>query len=62
MANSPRRKSDNDFAQRLNDLRLKIDQLPAAHRPHLYELADEIAAQRDRLQARKLERHDSYRA
>lgn len=43
---------DEDFVHRLETLRLKIDQLPAEHRPHLYELADVIAKQHQRLQTR----------
>ena len=37
--------TDASFLRKLEELRIKIDQLPAEHRPHLYALADVIATQ-----------------
>ena len=52
-------KADEDFDQKLQQLRLKIDLLPETHRPHLYELADTISGQHRRLQNRKSRNHDA---
>lgn len=51
--------SADQFIQKLQTLRLKIDQLPAEHRPHLYELADLIAQQHNRLHQKKVRTHES---
>ncbi len=43
----------DEFEQKLDKLRMKIDLLPESQRPHLYELADTI-----RQQCRRTEKHD----
>lgn len=59
MSEHERPKGDETFQQKLERLRLKIDLLPAEHRPHLYELADTIAGQRRRLRKRKSHNDDA---
>ena len=51
--------TEAEFEQKLQKLRLKIDLLPAEHRPHLHELADTIARQHRRLRNRKSRNHDA---
>ena len=53
------RRKDEDFDQRLQRLRLKIDLLPPQQRPHLYELADAVAEHHRRSQSRKSRSHDA---
>ena len=59
MSEHERPKDDETFQQKLERLRLKIDLLPAEHRPHLCELADTIAEHHRRLQNRKSRNHDA---
>jgi len=47
------------FQQRLQGLRIKIDSLPEAQRPHLIDLADAIARQHRQLQNRVSHNHDA---
>lgn len=47
------------FAEKLETLRLRIELLPAEHRPHLHDLADTIAAQHRRFEQRKSRTHDA---
>jgi hypothetical protein len=47
-----------NFEEKLRRLRLKIDMLPEAQRPHLIELADVIAGQHRRLE-RVIHHHDA---
>ena len=49
------------FEERLQRLRLKIDALPEAQRPHLVELAETLARQRRDLHSRVSHRHDADR-
>ena len=59
MSEHERPKGDETFQEKLERLRMRIDLLPEAHRPHLYELADTIARQNRRLQNGKSRNHDS---
>ncbi len=45
--------------ERLQRLRIKIDALPESQRPHLIDLADEIARQHRRLHTRVSQNHDA---
>jgi len=47
------------FEQKLNRLRTRIDLLPPAQRPHLYELAEAISREHRHLQNRKRSTHDA---
>ena len=47
------------FQQRLQGLRIKIDSLPQAQRPHLVDLAETIARQHRQLQNRVSHHHDA---
>jgi len=44
---SPPTGSRDAFLAKLEQLRMKIDELPEGHRPHLYELAETIRSQFD---------------
>lgn len=48
-----------NFEQKLEKLRMRIDLLPAEQRPHLVELADAISQQRRRWQDKKSDNHDT---
>jgi hypothetical protein len=50
--------TDRDFEQELARLRLKIDLLPEAQRPHLYELAETIARQHRTPKNRESRNHE----
>lgn len=50
MSQQPRTEAGANFQQRLQRLRIKIDSLPEAQRPHLCDLADTIARQHRQLQ------------
>jgi len=52
MSEHERRKSGETFDEKLQQLRLKIDLLPAKQRPHLFELADVIEQQHRRVRRR----------
>jgi hypothetical protein len=51
MSGEPRTEAGESFQQRLQRLRIKIDSLPEAQRPHLVDLAETIARQHRQLQA-----------
>jgi hypothetical protein len=54
-----RTETAESFQQRLQRLRIKIDWLPEAQRPHLYDLADAIARQHRQLQSKVSHNHDA---
>ena len=51
MSSHETRVSEEKFGQRLEEMRIQIDALPADKRPHLYAMADEV--QRQHAQMRK---------
>ncbi len=51
--------ASESFQQRLQRLRIKIDSLPEAQRPHLVNLAETIARQHRQLQNRVSLHHDA---
>jgi len=59
MSRGAKSAADETFEQKLQRLRVQIDLLPVAHRPHLYELADIIGENHRRLQNRKPRNHDA---